>query len=52
MDEGRGIHKGLVRKPEGKRPMGRQRSRWCYNIKIDLQEFGAGFYGLDGVGSG
>jgi hypothetical protein len=27
-----------VRKPEGKRPLGRPRSRWVDNIKIDLKE--------------
>jgi hypothetical protein len=30
----------LVRKPEGKRPIGRLRCRWGYNIKMDLQEVG------------
>jgi hypothetical protein len=28
----------LVRKPEGKRPLGRPRRRWEYNIIIDLRE--------------
>jgi hypothetical protein len=28
----------LVGKPEGKRPLGRPRHRWIYNIKIDLLE--------------
>jgi len=28
----------LVRKPEGKRPLGRPRFRWEDNIKMDLQE--------------
>jgi hypothetical protein len=27
-----------VGKPEGKRPLGRPRRRWVYNIKIDLKE--------------
>jgi hypothetical protein len=27
----------LVGKPEGKRPLGRPRSRWVDNIKIDLR---------------
>ena len=27
-------------KPEGKRPLGRPRRRWEYNIKMDLQEVG------------
>jgi hypothetical protein len=30
----------LVDKPEGKRPLGRPRSRWDGNIKMDLQEMG------------
>jgi hypothetical protein len=30
----------LVGKPEGKRPLGRQRRRWVDNIKIDLREIG------------
>jgi len=29
-----------VRKPEGKRPLGRPRRIWDYNIKMDLQEVG------------
>ena len=28
--------KGFGRKPEGKRPFGRPRRRWEYNIKMDL----------------
>ena len=40
MGEGRGVHRVLVGKPEGKRPMGRPRRRWEDNIKIDLQEVG------------
>jgi hypothetical protein len=28
----------LVRKPEGKRPLGRPRRRWVDNIKMDLRE--------------
>jgi hypothetical protein len=27
----------LVRKPEGKRPLGRPRRRWVDNIKMDLR---------------
>jgi hypothetical protein len=30
----------LVGKPEGKRPLGRPRRRWVYNIKMDLREVG------------
>ena len=42
MGEGRGVHGVLVGKPEGKRPLGRPRRRWEYNIKMDLQEVGVG----------
>ena len=40
--EGRGVHRFLVGKPEGKRPFGRSRRRSEYNIKMDLQEVGGG----------
>ena len=42
MGKGRGVHRVLVGKPEGKRPLGRPRRRWDYNIKMDLQEVGGG----------
>jgi hypothetical protein len=51
MGEDRGVHRVLVGKPEGKRPLGRSRRRW-EDIKMDLQEVGGGSWGLDGVGSG
>jgi hypothetical protein len=35
-----GIYKVLVRKPEGKRTLGRPRSKWKDNIKMDLQDEG------------
>ena len=38
MGEGRGVHRLLVGKPEGKRPLRRPRRRWEDNIKMDLQE--------------
>ena len=38
MGEGRGVHRVLVGKPEGKRPLGRPRLRWEDNIKMDLQK--------------
>jgi len=38
MGEGRGVHRVLVGKPEGKRPLGRPRRRWEDNIKMDLRE--------------
>ena len=42
MGEGRGVHRVLVGKPEGKRPLGRPRRRWEDNIKMDLKEVGGG----------
>ena len=42
MEEDRGVHRVLVGKPEGKRPLGRPRRRWEDNIKMDLQEVGGG----------
>ena len=42
MEEGRGVHKVLVGKPEGKRPLGRPRRTWEDNIKMDRQEVGRG----------
>jgi len=40
MGEGRGVHRVLVGKPEGKRPLGRPRRRWEDNIKMALREVG------------
>jgi hypothetical protein len=40
MGEDRGVHRVLVGKPEGKRPLRRPRRRWEDNIKMDLQEVG------------
>ena len=45
--ERRDAYWGLVGKPEGRRPLGRPRRRWEYNIKIDLQEVGMG--GMDWI---
>ena len=36
----RDVHRFLVGKPEGKRPLGRPRRRWEDNITMDLQEVG------------
>ena len=54
--ESRGVHRTLMRKPEGKRPLGRPRRRWEDNIKKQPQEVGCG--GADwieltlGIGTG
>jgi len=39
---GKGVHRVLVGKPEGKSPLGRPRHRWEDNIKMDLREVGGG----------
>jgi hypothetical protein len=44
MEEGRGVYRVLVGRPEGKRPLGRPRRRWEDKIKMDLRETG-----IDGV---
>jgi hypothetical protein len=38
--EGRGVYRVLVGRPEGERPLGRPRSRWEDNIKMNLREIG------------
>jgi hypothetical protein len=38
MEEGRGVYRVLVGRPEGKRLLGRPRRRWEDNIKLDLRE--------------
>jgi hypothetical protein len=40
MGEERGVHRVLVGKPEGKRPLGRPRHKWEDNIKMDVQDVG------------
>jgi hypothetical protein len=53
MGEDSAVHRVLVGKPEGKRPLASPKHRWEDNIKIDLQEFGGGgSWRQDGVGSG
>jgi hypothetical protein len=47
--EKRNAYRILVGKPEGKRPLGRPRRRWEYNIKMDLR---MGWNELDLSGSG
>jgi hypothetical protein len=43
----RSVYSVLVRKPDGKRPLGRPRHRWQDNIKMDLQEVVCG--GMDWI---
>jgi hypothetical protein len=40
MGEKWNVYRLLVRKPEGKRPIGRPRCRWIDNNKMDLLEIG------------
>jgi hypothetical protein len=40
MGEGRGFHRVLIGRPEGKRPLGRPRRTCEDNIKMDLREIG------------
>jgi len=47
MGETRGVYRILVRKPEGKRPLGRPRRRWEDNMKMNLQKVGCG--GMDWI---
>jgi len=47
MGNGRDVYRVLVRKPEGKRPLGRPRHRWEDNIKMVLQEVGC--VGMDWI---
>ena len=42
MGKDRVVHRVLVGKPEGKRPLERPRRRWEDNIKMDLQEVEGG----------
>ena len=47
MRERRGVYRGLVGKPEGKRPLERPTRRRDDNIKMDLQE--VGFWVMDWI---
>jgi hypothetical protein len=42
MGEERWVHRVLMGKPEGKRPLGRPRRRCEDNIKMDVEEVGGG----------
>jgi hypothetical protein len=43
MGEERGVHRVLVGKPNGKKPLARPRRRWEGSIKMDPQGVGGGF---------
>jgi hypothetical protein len=55
MGEGRGVHRVLMGKPEGKIPMGSPRRRWEDHIKRDFRKWkgvvGTGWSWL-GIGTG
>ena len=40
MEEGNNPFKILIRKPTGKRPLGRPKHKWDYNIRMNLKELG------------
>jgi hypothetical protein len=42
LGEETGVHRVLVGKPEGKRPLGRPSHRWEDNINMDVQKVGGG----------
>jgi hypothetical protein len=42
LGEERKVHRVLVGKSEGKRPLGRQRHRWENGIRMELREIGWG----------
>jgi len=44
MRKRRGVHRVLVGKPEGKRPLRRPRRRWENYNTMDLQEVGCGMW--------
>jgi hypothetical protein len=51
MGEEENVYRILVRKPEGKRPLGRPRRRWEDGMRMDRREIGWGC-GVDSPGAG
>ena len=49
MGEERAVYRVLVGKLEGRRPLGRPRCRWVYNVRVDLQEVGCGYMDWTGL---
>ena len=49
MGEDREVHRVLMGKAEGRRPLGRLRRRWVDNIRKDLQEVGCGYMDWSGL---
>ena len=47
MEDGGGAYRVLVKKPKGRRPLGRPKCRWENNSKMDLQKVGWGMYWID-----
>jgi hypothetical protein len=47
MGDGEGAYRVFVKRPEGKKPLGRPRHRWEENIKMNLMEVGWG--GMDWI---
>jgi hypothetical protein len=47
----RNSYRILVRKPEGKKSLGRSRCRGVVNVKIDLKRYRMGWYALDQSGA-
>jgi hypothetical protein len=52
MGEKRNAYRLLMRKAEGKRPLGRPRRRWVDNIRMDIGEMGWGDVDWIGLGQG
>jgi hypothetical protein len=48
-EEKKNAYRLLVRKPEGRRPLGRPRRRWLDKIRMDLVEVGRGDVGWIGL---